>query len=173
MSKVNNNNSANLTSWIPVAEAAEMIKSLLADGTYAKGEIKKSSCKWADSSDHSKGYLCRVIALKGLHPELEIDGGIAKRGRKSSKPVAARVEALASNPVPVEEPKVSRPKSRYTVDVVLEDGKYRQLQALEDDSAWFVVEDMSGEKVETSFGPDAAAALRAFYGEKYAETLAR
>lgn len=51
----------NISNWIPTSEATDLIKDFIARGTYKKGEIKKSSYRWADPKDHSKGYLCRVM----------------------------------------------------------------------------------------------------------------
>lgn len=50
-----------LTGWITPAEANDFIKDAIASGEYHRGEIKKSSMRWADKTDHSKGYLCRVV----------------------------------------------------------------------------------------------------------------
>ena len=60
-----------ITGWLPKAEAQAKVKALIADGTYKKGEIKLSSYRWADLKDHSKGYLCRVLVVQGLRPDLE------------------------------------------------------------------------------------------------------
>lgn len=161
MSKVTSANSASLTGWIPTTEAAEVIRDLVSRGVYAKDELKKSSCKWADASDHSKGYLCRVLALRGLHPELEQSGVTARRGPKPANPVPASPKAPEAP-----KPTIEKPKGRYTVDVKVEDGHYTILKALEDDSAWFIVDDFEGLKTERAFGSDVNAAFEAFYGSK-------
>lgn len=76
---------AYITAWIPTSEATEVIKSLIADGTFEKGQIKKSSYRFTNSKDKSQGYICRVVAEAGVHPEMEV--GSLKRGRKTKHEV--------------------------------------------------------------------------------------
>ena len=73
----------NLTTWIPVAEAKVMIARLIEEGAYEKQQIKKSSNLFANKKDKSDGYVCRVLAIKGLHPELELPD--TKAEKKSKK----------------------------------------------------------------------------------------
>lgn len=77
-------NTATITNWIPTAEATTLIKDLIEKGTYTKKQIKKSSYRWADIKDHSKGYICRVMVEAGIHPELEL----------AAKPKASKTNAL-------------------------------------------------------------------------------
>lgn len=81
---------AYITAWIPTAEATEVIKSLIADGTFEKGQIKKSSYRFTNSKDKSQGYICRVVAEAGVHPEMEV--GSLKRGRKAKHEVVDKFE---------------------------------------------------------------------------------
>lgn len=76
---------AYITAWIPTTEATEVIKSLIADGTFEKGQIRKSSYRFTNSKDKSQGYICRVVAEAGVHPEMEV--GSLKRGRKAKHEV--------------------------------------------------------------------------------------
>ena len=68
-----------ISQWMDVAEAKALVKSLVAEGKYAKGQVKLSSYRWKDLKDHDKGYLARVHAVPGICPELEI----GETGRKS------------------------------------------------------------------------------------------
>ena len=74
------NKFVDLTTWIPVADAKAMIAELIEQGKYTKEQIKKSSNLFANKKDKSDGYVCRVLAISGLHPELEI-----KKEPKKSK----------------------------------------------------------------------------------------
>lgn len=78
-----------ITNWISKADAQAMVKSLINEGKFKKGEIKLSSYRWADLNDHSKGYLARVHVLTGLHPEMELGPcGRKKKGQVvKSEPV--------------------------------------------------------------------------------------
>lgn len=60
------------TNWIDSNEAKNMRKALIANGQFTKDQIKLSSYRWKDTKDHSKGYLAKVLIIKGLHPELEL-----------------------------------------------------------------------------------------------------
>lgn len=81
---------AYITAWIPTTEATEVIKSLIADGTFEKGQIRKSSYRFTNSKDKSQGYICRVVAEAGVHPEMEV--GSLKRGRKAKHEVVDKFE---------------------------------------------------------------------------------
>ena len=82
-------NFVDLTTWIPVDEAKKMIKELIEQGKYQKNQIKKSSNLFANKKDKSDGYVCRVLAEAGIHPELEI-----KKEKKTTKKVK-KAEAVA------------------------------------------------------------------------------
>lgn len=75
-----------ITCWIKKEEAQAKVRQLIADGVYKKGEIKLSSYRWADTKDHSKGYLARVYVVSGIHPELEL-GETGRRKKQESAPV--------------------------------------------------------------------------------------
>ena len=62
---------AAVTNWIAINEAKAKRAELIAAGLDKK-EVKLSSYRWADIKDHSKGYICRVLVVKGLRPELEL-----------------------------------------------------------------------------------------------------
>ena len=62
---------AAVTNWIAIADAKAKRAELIAAGLDKK-EVKLSSYRWADIKDHSKGYICRVLVVKGLRPELEV-----------------------------------------------------------------------------------------------------
>lgn len=82
-----------LTGWIRKEDAQVMVKTLIAEGKYQKGQIKLSSYRWADLNDHSKGYLARVMAIKGINPELEV----GEAGRKKKVTVEVNATTLATN----------------------------------------------------------------------------
>lgn len=91
-------NFVDLTTWIPVDEAKAMIKDLIEKGTYEKHQIKKSSNLFANKKDKSDGYVCRVLAEAGIHPELEL-----KKEPKKTKNVVKKLEvAQAVEPQPVD-----------------------------------------------------------------------
>lgn len=92
-----------ITNWLPKEDAQAKIKTLIADGTYKKSEIKLSSYRWADLKDHSKGYIARIHVATGIHPELEL-GQTGKRKKKAVQKV---------EPEPVEE--VESDMKTYTV----------------------------------------------------------
>lgn len=79
-----------LTTWIPVDEAKAMIKRLIEEGKYNKTQIKKSSNLFANRKDKTDGYICRVLAIAGIHPELEI-----KKEKKASKKPVVKVTTVA------------------------------------------------------------------------------
>lgn len=97
-------NFVDLTNWIPVDEAKAMIKDLIEQGKYVKHQIKKSSNLFANRKDKSEGYICRVLAEAGIHPELEI-----QKPEKKAK----RVKKVAAAPQTVEE--VPTDNRRYVV----------------------------------------------------------
>lgn len=72
---------AAVTTWISIADAKAKRAELIADGLDKK-QVKLSSYRWADIKDHSKGYICRVLVVKGLRPELELAD--TKRVKKNS-----------------------------------------------------------------------------------------
>lgn len=78
---MNNNNIefAAVTTWIAIADAKAKREELIAQGIDKK-QVKLSSYRWADIKDHSKGYICRVLVVKGLCPELEVAS--VKRSKK-------------------------------------------------------------------------------------------
>lgn len=79
---MNNNNNiefAAVTTWITIADAKIKREELIAQGIDKK-QVKFSSYRWADIKDHSKGYICRVLVVKGLRPELEVAS--VKRSKK-------------------------------------------------------------------------------------------
>lgn len=76
---------AAVTTWISIADAKAKRAELIAQGIDKK-QVKLSSYRWADIKDHSKGYICRVLIVKGLRPELELAD--TKRVRTSRERVA-------------------------------------------------------------------------------------
>lgn len=85
-----------ISQWMDVAEAKALVKSLVAKGKYAKGQVKLSSYRWKDLKDHDKGYLARVHAVPGICPELEI----GETGRKTKVEPSTTVgsEMMQSEP---------------------------------------------------------------------------
>lgn len=120
-----------ITNWLPKEDAQSMVKSLIAEGKFKKGEIKLSSYRWADLKDHSKGYVARVHVLTGLHPDMEL--GLCGRKKKAQK-----VEAEPVEEVPVEEVEFTKTKVQF--HGCLQDGE--QVQVIE------VEADMTSEQIE-------------------------
>ena len=81
---------ANVSEWLPVTEAKAFIAKLIQDGTYLANELTRSSNVFTNRKDKSEGYSCRVRAIAGKHPELEI--APAKRGRKPKAKVESEVK---------------------------------------------------------------------------------
>lgn len=90
-------NFADLTNWIPVDDAKAMIKDLIEQGKYEKHQIKKSSNLFANRKDKSEGYICRVLAEAGIHPELEIQK--PEKVTKRTKKVAVIAQDAQDAPV--------------------------------------------------------------------------
>lgn len=90
-------NFVDLTTWIPVDKAKTMIKTLIEEGKYNKNQIKKSSNIFANRKDKSEGYLCRVLAEAGIHPELEI-----KKEKKTKKINVETKKEIAPGSQPVD-----------------------------------------------------------------------
>ena len=91
-------NFVDITTWIPVDEAKAKIAELIENGTYTKGQIKKSSNLFANKKDKSDGYVCRVLAEAGIHPELELKKE-PKKTKKVAKKKVETTEAIATQPV--------------------------------------------------------------------------
>lgn len=71
---------AAVTTWIAIADAKAKRAELIAQGIDKK-QVKLSSYRWKNIKDHSEGYICRVLVVKGLRPEMEVVS--TKRVRKS------------------------------------------------------------------------------------------
>ena len=71
---------AAVTTWISIADAKAKRAELIAQGIDKK-QVKLSSYRWKNIKDHSEGYICRVLIVKGLRPELELAD--TKRVKKS------------------------------------------------------------------------------------------
>ena len=91
-------NFVDITTWIPVDEAKAKIAELIENGTYTKGQIKKSSNLFANKKDKSDGYVCRVLVEAGIHPELELKKE-PKKAKKVTKKKVEATEAVATQPV--------------------------------------------------------------------------
>ena len=76
---------AAVTTWIDTNVAKTKRAELIASGL-DKSQVKLSSYRWADLNDKSKGYLCRVLVVKGLRPELEC-GETRPRKQVAAEPV--------------------------------------------------------------------------------------
>lgn len=120
-----------ITNWLPKDEAQAMVKSLIAEGKFKKGQIKLSSYRWADLKDHSKGYVARVHVLTGIQPDMEL--GICGRKKKAQEAEAEPVEE-----VPAEEVELTKTKIQF--HGCLQDGE--QVQVIE------VETDMTSEQIE-------------------------
>lgn len=122
-----------ITNWIKKEEAQAKVKELIANGTYAKGQIKLSSYRWADLKDHSKGYVARIHAVAGVHPELEL--GLTGKKKKLQK-----VEAELTEEVHNEEESAQFSKVTVRFHDCLQDGERVQTIDIE--------ADMTSEQIE-------------------------
>lgn len=62
---------AYISEWMRVDQANDWMQCLITEGTYTKKQLKKSSPRFANGKDKTDGYEVRVIAVSGIHPELE------------------------------------------------------------------------------------------------------
>ena len=88
-----------VSTWIDTTAAKAMRAELIASGL-DKSQVKLSSYRWADLKDHSKGYLCRVLVVQGLRPELECGTTRPRVKQAESKPLGNFVtESTTGNSV--------------------------------------------------------------------------
>ena len=113
-----------ITNWIKKEEAQAKVKELIANGTYAKGQIKLSSYRWADLKDHTKGYVARIHAIAGIHPELEL--GLTGKRKKAEKAKAKQVEEIPAEGVEFT-------KTKVQFHGCLQDGEHVQVIEVETD----------------------------------------
>ena len=62
---------ADITLWLPVEEARARMARFILEGLYTKAQIKLSNYRLANGKNKDDGYIAKVIATKGIHPELE------------------------------------------------------------------------------------------------------
>lgn len=74
---------AAVTTWISIADAKAKRAELIAQGIDKK-QVKLSSYRWADIKDHSKGYICRVMVVKGLLPDMEVADAKPRKQNKNA-----------------------------------------------------------------------------------------
>lgn len=91
-------NFVDITTWIPLADAKAKIAELIENGTYTKEQIKKSSNVFANRKNKSNGYICRVMAEAGIHPELEL-----KKEVKVAKKTPVRKDVTVAQSEPTHE----------------------------------------------------------------------
>lgn len=80
MNTTNTTEFAAVTTWIAIADAKAKREELIANGLDKK-QVKLSSYRWKNVKNHDEGYICRVLVVKGLRPEMEVAG--TKRVKKS------------------------------------------------------------------------------------------
>lgn len=96
-----NNTARNMTfaiisDWVTTAQAKDIMNDLIGREVFTKKQVKKSGYLFANGKDKTDGYICRVLAVTGIHPEME-RGFRQPRGKHSRK----GTEAPA-----IEEPKI-------------------------------------------------------------------
>lgn len=94
---MNDTTFAIITDWVTTAQAKEIMNDLVGREVFTKKQIKKSGYLFANGKDKSEGYVCRVLAVTGLHPEME-------RGFRQPRGKHLRKGETAKKPV-IEEPK--------------------------------------------------------------------
>ena len=90
-----------ISDWMTTAQAKEMMNDLVGREIFTKKQIKKSGYLFANGKDKSDGYICRVLAVTGIHPEME-------RGFRQPRGKHVRKSVTLPSPPPVltiEEPK--------------------------------------------------------------------
>lgn len=60
-----------ISDWVTLADAKQMMNDLIGREIYTKEQLKKSSTIFANGKDKSDGYLYRVMAIEGIHPDME------------------------------------------------------------------------------------------------------
>ena len=88
-----------ISDWVTTAQAKEIMNELIGREVFTKKQIKKSGYLFANGKDKSDGYICRVLAMTGIHPEME-RGFRQPRGKHSRKnKTVAPVETFAKEVV--------------------------------------------------------------------------
>lgn len=88
---------AAVTTWISIADAKAKRAELIAQGIDKK-QVKLSSYRWKNIKDHAEGYICRVLIVKGLRPELEL-ADTKRVGTKKNKAAAFVTDCNTGNSV--------------------------------------------------------------------------
>jgi hypothetical protein len=108
MTNTNDNNTAaqNVTfaiisDWVTTAQAKDIMNDLIGRELFTKKQVKKSGYLFANGKDKTDGYICRVLAVTGIHPEME-RGVRQPRGKHLRKNVKSGVTEI---PVEIEAPK--------------------------------------------------------------------
>lgn len=108
MTNTNDNNTAarNVTfaiisDWVTTAQAKDIMNDLIGRELFTKKQVKKSGYLFANGKDKTDGYICRVLAVTGIHPEME-RGFRQPRGKHLRKNAKTKV---AEVPVEIEAPK--------------------------------------------------------------------
>lgn len=88
---------AYITGWMKSEVATDFIAQSITEGSYKKGQIKKGSPRFANGKDKTEGYEVRVVAVSGIHPELEqAVVGYRKEIGKKVRPSAAPLKPWKS-----------------------------------------------------------------------------
>ena len=83
-----------ISDWMTTAQAKEMMNDLVGREIFTKKQIKKSGYLFANGKDKTDGYICRVLAVTGIHPEME-------RGFRQPRGKHLRKGATLQSPPPV------------------------------------------------------------------------
>lgn len=83
-----------ISDWMTTAQAKEMMNDLVGREIFTKKQIKKSGYLFANGKDKTDGYICRVLAVTGIHPEME-------RGFRQPRGKHLRKSATLPSPPPV------------------------------------------------------------------------
>ena len=84
-----NNTARNMTfaiisDWLTTAQAKDIMNDLIGREVFTKKQVKKSGYLFANGKDKTDGYICRVLAVTGIHPEME-RGFRQPRGKHARK----------------------------------------------------------------------------------------
>lgn len=76
-----------ISDWVTLADAKKMMNDLVGREVYTKEQLKKSSTIFANGKDKSGGYLYRVMAVEGIHPDMERGTQKRRVKNKTAEPV--------------------------------------------------------------------------------------
>lgn len=87
-----------ISDWVTTAQAKDIMNDLIGREVFTKKQVKKSGYLFANGKDKTDGYICRVLAVTGIHPEME-RGFRQSRGKHNRK--GTKVPTIEEPKIPV------------------------------------------------------------------------